>query len=80
MPEIQVKKGEPVDRALKRLKTKLEMEGILEEVRRLRSFETPKQRSARKARATAKRGKIRFRFSMNKPAERQVTETADLVS
>ncbi len=80
MPEIQVKKGEPVDRALKRLKTKLEMEGILEEVRRLRSFETPKQRSARKARATAKRGKIRFRFSMNKPADKQVTEAADFVS
>ena len=62
MPEIQVRKGEPVDRALKRLKTKLEMEGILEEMRRLRSHETPKERSERKARATAKRGKIRFRF------------------
>jgi len=67
MPEIQVKKGEPVDRALKRLKTKLESEGILEEVRRLRSFETPKEKTRRKARAAAKRGKIRFRFSMNKP-------------
>lgn len=77
MPEIQVKKGEPVDRALKRLKTKLEMEGILEEVRRLRSFETPKQRSARKARATAKRGKIRFRFSMNKSADKPAVESVD---
>ena len=54
MPEVQVRKGEPVDRALKRLKTKLEMEGILEEVRRLRSHETPKERLRRKARATAK--------------------------
>ena len=62
MPEIQVRKGEPVDRALKRLKTKLDMEGILEEMRRLRSHETPKERSKRKARASAKRGKIRFRF------------------
>ena len=68
MPEVQVKKGEPVDRALKRLKTKLEFEGILEEVRRLRSHETPKERLKRKARAAAKRGKVRFRFSMNKPA------------
>lgn len=67
MPEIQVRKGEPVDRALKRLKTKLEMEGILEEVRRLRAHETPKERSRRKARASAKRGKIRFRFVPNKP-------------
>lgn len=67
MPEVQVRKGEPVDRALKRLKTKLEMEGILEEVRRLRAHETPKERTRRKARASAKRGKIRFRFSLNKP-------------
>ncbi|MGV3664460.1 MAG: 30S ribosomal protein S21, partial [Prosthecobacter sp.] len=36
MTEVQIRKGEPVDRALKRLKTRLEMEGILEEVRRLR--------------------------------------------
>lgn len=70
MPEIQVKKGEPVDRALKRLKTKLESEGILEEVRRLRAFETPTEKSRRKARAAAKRGKIRFRFSMNKPGDK----------
>jgi small subunit ribosomal protein S21 len=68
MPEVQVKKGEPVDRALKRLKTKLEAEGILEEVRRLRAFETPIQRVRRKAKAAAKRGKVRFRFSMKPPA------------
>jgi small subunit ribosomal protein S21 len=68
MPEVQIRKGEPVDRALKRLKTKLEMEGILEEMRRLRSHETGKERTKRKARAAAKRGKIRFRFSMPKPA------------
>jgi len=65
MPEVQVKKGEPVDRALKRLKTKLEVEGILDEVRRLRSHETPKEKTRRKARAAAKRGKIRFRFSLH---------------
>jgi small subunit ribosomal protein S21 len=66
MTEIQIRKGEPVDRALKRLKTKLEMEGILEEVRRLRAHETPKERTRRKARAAAKRGKIRYRFTMPK--------------
>ena len=38
MPEVIVRKGEPVDRALKRLKNKLDSEGILEEVRRLRAF------------------------------------------
>ncbi len=74
MPEVQVKKGEPVDRALKRLKTKLETEGILDEVRRLRAFETPKERTRRKARAAAKRGKIRFRFQPIKPKEAPAPE------
>jgi len=32
MPEVIVRKGEPVDRALKRLKNKLDAEGILEGV------------------------------------------------
>ena len=63
MPEVIVRKGEPIDRALKRLKSKLEAEGIIEEVRRLRAFETPTQTLRRKAKATAKRGKIKFRFS-----------------
>lgn len=66
MTEVQIRKGEPVDRALKRLKTRLEMEGILEEVRRLRAHETPKERTRRKARAAAKRGKVRFRFTLPK--------------
>lgn len=63
MPEVSVRKGEPIDRALKRLKSKLDSEGILEEVRRLRAFETPTQKTRRKARANAKRGRIKFRFT-----------------
>lgn len=64
MAEVSVKKGEPVDRALKRLKNKLENEGILEEVRRLRAFETPTQKTKRKARANAKRARNRVRFTL----------------
>lgn len=67
MPDVTVKKGESIDRALKRLKNKLESEGIIEEMRRRRSFETPTQRSKRKARAAAKRGRQRFHFSMEDP-------------
>jgi small subunit ribosomal protein S21 len=63
MPEVIVRKGEPVDRALKRLKNKLDAEGILEEVRRLRAFETPSQKHRRKAKANAKRGLTKFRFN-----------------
>ena len=57
-----MKKGEPVDRALKRLKTKLDSEGILEEMRRRRSFETPTERRQRKLRSASKRNKIRWRY------------------
>jgi small subunit ribosomal protein S21 len=67
MPEVDVKKGESIDRALKRLKNKLESEGIIEEMRRRRSFETPVQRTKRKARAAAKRGRQRFRFTTEDP-------------
>lgn len=65
MPEVELKKGESVDRALKRLKSKMENEGIMEEMRRLRAFETPAQRSKRKARANAKRNRSRFRFTLS---------------
>jgi small subunit ribosomal protein S21 len=57
MPEVIVRKGEPVDRALKRLKSKLDAEGILDE--------TPNQKSRRKAKANAKRGRTKFRFNPN---------------
>ena len=62
MPEVIVRKGEPIDRALKRLKSKLEAEGILDEVRRLRAHETPAQKTKRKAKISARRAKNRVRF------------------
>ena len=79
MPEVTVRKGEPVDRALKRLKTKMDAEGIMDEVRRLRAYETPSQRLKRKAKANAKRGKVKFRFNPNlgaPPAAAVPAETA----
>lgn len=77
MPEVTVKKGEPIDRALKRLKTKLESEGILDEVRRLRAFETPLQKSRRKARAAAKRGRVKFRVNLHPPATEATEEQGE---
>ncbi len=67
MPEVIVRKGEPIDRALKRLKSKLDSEGILDEVRRLRAFETPVQKSRRKAKNNAKRAKLKIRFNLSLP-------------
>ncbi len=64
MPEVEIKKGESVDRALKRLKNKLEAEGIMDEMRRLRAFETPIQRYRRKQRTAAKKTRMRFRANL----------------
>lgn len=74
MRGVNVKKGEPVDRALKRLKTKLDTEGILEEMRRRRAFESPTQRRLRKQRTAPKRHKVRWRY--NSPAQDAKAEEA----
>ncbi|NLT72229.1 MAG: 30S ribosomal protein S21 [Verrucomicrobiaceae bacterium] len=76
MPEVDIKKGEPIDRALKRLKSKMETEGIMEEMRRLRSFETPTQKAKRKARSNAKRNKNKFRFTLRTSANATPTTAA----
>jgi small subunit ribosomal protein S21 len=54
MQQIKLKKDESLDGALKRLKEMVTLEGTLDEVRRLRAFETPKERRIRKARRTAR--------------------------
>ena len=41
LTEIKLKKGEPVDRALRRLKKKVDREGTLKSVRMRRQFEKP---------------------------------------
>jgi small subunit ribosomal protein S21 len=48
LTEIRLKKGEPVDRALRRLKKKVDREGILQTVRQHRTFEKPSERKRRK--------------------------------
>ena len=60
---VTVNKGETVDRALKRMKSLLDNEGILEEMRRRRSFETPVERAKRKLRSASKRKKQRFKYT-----------------
>ncbi|MDP0489849.1 MAG: 30S ribosomal protein S21 [Verrucomicrobiota bacterium JB023] len=74
---IDVKKGEPIDRALKRLKTKLDTEGILEEMRRRRAFETPTTRYQRKQRSAPKRNKIRWRYVSDEGRKSEESATAD---
>ena len=64
MTDVEVTKGESVDRALKRLKNKLEAEGIMDEMRRLRAFETPVQRYRIKQRTAAKKSRMKFRANL----------------
>src|SRR5215204_707829 len=51
LTEIKVKKGEPVERALRRLKKRIDREGTLKVVRSHRHFEKPSERRRRKEKA-----------------------------
>lgn len=48
MTEIRLKKGESVEKVLRRLKKKLDREGTLRTVRSRRHFEKPSERKRRK--------------------------------
>ncbi|HMP89217.1 MAG TPA: 30S ribosomal protein S21 [Kiritimatiellia bacterium] len=48
MAEVKIRKGESVDRALRRLKKKLDKEGTMREIRSHRYYEKPSERRRRK--------------------------------
>ncbi len=48
MSEVKLKKGEPVDRALRRLKKKVDRENTLRDVRMKRTYEKPSEKKRRK--------------------------------
>lgn len=50
MPEIEVKKDESFESALRRFKRKIEQEGILRELRDRKHYEKPSERKRKKAR------------------------------
>jgi small subunit ribosomal protein S21 len=58
MFQVKLRKDEPIDRALKRLKGKIDADGMMEELKRLRSYETPQQRKKRKLKSNHKKEKI----------------------
>ncbi|MDD2708729.1 MAG: 30S ribosomal protein S21 [Verrucomicrobiae bacterium] len=55
MTEIRMKKGESVDKALRRLKRKLDREGTLRELRAKQHYEKPSIRRKRKAKEARQR-------------------------
>lgn len=52
MTEIRLKKGESVEKVLRRLKKKLDREGTLRNARNRRHFEKPSARRRRKEKAS----------------------------
>ena len=50
MPQIEIKKDESFESALRRFKKKIEQEGILREVKERRYYEKPSERRKKKAR------------------------------
>jgi small subunit ribosomal protein S21 len=53
--EVRLKKGETIDKALKRLKKLLDKEGLMKQLRATRYFEKPSEKRKRKeARARAR--------------------------
>ena len=54
--EVKVRRGEPLEKALRRLKKKLDKEGTMREVRAHRHYEKPSERRRRKAARARIRG------------------------
>ncbi len=60
MPKIEIRKGEDLEKALRKFKTKLRHEGIMDEMKKREFYEKPSQRK-RKEVEQAKRREVRRR-------------------
>jgi small subunit ribosomal protein S21 len=63
MSEIKLKKGEPVEKALRRLKRKLDREQTLVQVRLHRRFEKPSAKKRRKQKAARFSAMLKARYA-----------------
>ena len=63
MSEIKLRKGEPVEKAIRRLKKKLDREQTLLQVRLHRRFEKPSARKRRKQKAARFAAMLKARFA-----------------
>ena len=61
--DVSVHKGEPVERALRRLKKRLDREGVIRDVRAKRYFEKPSQAKRRKKKELDFNNMLRVRYS-----------------
>ncbi len=60
--EIKIRKGEPIERALRRLKKRLDREGVLRDVRAKRYYEKPSEVRRRKKKVAAFTAMLRARY------------------
>jgi len=60
--EVKIRKGEPTERALRRLKKKLDREGVIRDVRAKRYFEKPCEVRRRKKKVAAFNNMLRQRY------------------
>lgn len=58
---VEVRKEEPIDKALRKFKSKIKREGIIEEMKRREFYEKPSQRKRRQLAQAVKREKRRVR-------------------
>jgi small subunit ribosomal protein S21 len=63
MSEVYLRKGEPVEKALRRLKKKLDREQTLLQVRLNRRFEKPSARKRRKEKAARFTAMLKARYA-----------------
>lgn len=55
MPKIEIRKGEDLERALRKFKTKLRHEGLMDEMKKREFYEKPSQRKRKDAEAARRR-------------------------
>jgi small subunit ribosomal protein S21 len=60
MPKMEIRKGEDLERVLRRFKTKLRYEGVLDEIKKREFYEKPSQKRRKEA-EEAKRREVRRR-------------------
>jgi small subunit ribosomal protein S21 len=63
MSEVKLRRGEPVEKALRRLKKKLDREQTLLQVRLHRRFEKPSARKRRKQKAARFSAMLKARYA-----------------
>ena len=51
MPRVEVRNNEPLERALRRFKRKIEKEGILKQIKARKHYEKPSERKRKKKRS-----------------------------